>query len=256
MLYSEAIVEYKDDIISRFEPARVLKNALTTKQVEEIMLYQFQNSDKIRWTDTSNNLQPTCNMERMFRVLPWLQNLFENEIEPFADSHSGNFYITTQLHDIHADLLTEKEVNEHEDFSGLIPYKSCVIPLAIGHNASASTAFFDQRHIGFSITLDRNYQSLQDNSLYEISREYPDFYMMDGSISPQATYDPRGEEFIFPHVDNENLDGLTIESVFDFTPGDIMLFDSCQLHCSCVPRERPNFTGLKNGINIQFYREV
>ena len=128
--------------------------------------------------------------------------------------------------------------------------------MAIGHGAQAETAFFNQRHVGFSITLDRNYQSLQDNSLYEISREYPDFYLIGGEVSPLEKYSSEDQEYIFPHVDDENLDGLTIESVFEFQPGNIMIFDACQLHASCVHRTRPNFSGLKNGINIQFYREV
>lgn len=254
MLYKEAIEKYHDEIVNRFESARVLENILTENQINQLMLYQFQMSDRVRWTDTSNNMQPLCNMSKIFLEIPWLQDLFENEMESFSSEHSGNYFITTQLHDIHADLLTENETID--DFLNVVPYKSCVIPLAIGNWSKAYTAFFNQRHIGFSITLDRNYQSSQDNSLYEISREYPDFYLEDGSVSPDTKYNPQDYEYIFPHIENENLDGLTIESVYEFAPGNIMIFDACQLHASCVHRSRPNFQGLKNGINIQFYREV
>lgn len=255
MLYKDIIEKYHDEIISNFEPSRVLENILSEKQIGELMLYQFQNSDRVRWTDTSNNIQPICNMTKIFLDIPWLRELFENEIGKFSDNHSGNYYITTQLHDTHADLLTEVETQE-DWAKNLIPYKSCVIPLAISHDAKAHTAFFHQRHVGFSITLDRVFQSKQEKSLYEISREYPDFYLEDGSVSPETKYNPQDYEYIFPHIENENLDGLTIESVHEFTPGNIMIFDACQLHASCVHYTRPNFHWLKNGINIQFYREV
>lgn len=257
MLYKEAVEKYHDEIVNRFEPARVLKNILTEQQVNQLMLYQFQNSERVRWTASSNNIQPVCNTEKIFINLPWLQTLFENEMEAFSEHHSGNFFITTQLHDIHADLLTQQETELYSNWEDLVPYKSCVIPLAIGYNSIAYTAFFDQRHIGFSITLDRDYQSSQKNSLYKISREYPDFYLLNGKVdNNENNYSSQNQEYIFPHINDRNLDGLTIESVFEFQPGNIMIFDACQLHASCVHRTRPNFHGLKNGINIQFYREV
>jgi hypothetical protein len=257
MKYKEAIEKYHDDIVKRFESSRVLENILTEHQINQLMLYQFQNSERVRWTASSNNIQPACNTEKIFKNLPWMQELFENEMEPFSETHSGNFFITTQLHDIHADLLTEKETESHSSQENLVPYKSCVIPLAIGYSSVAHTAFFDQRHIGHSITLDRDYQSSQKNSLYKISREYPDFYLLTGEVDKnKKKYSSQDQEYIFPHVNDRNLDGLTIESVYEFKPGNIMLFDACQLHASCVHRSRPNFHGLKNGINIQFYREI
>lgn len=255
MLYADIIEKYRDSIIERFEPSRVLENALDEKKINDLMLYQFKNSDRVRWTDTSNNIQPICNISKLFDQFEWLQELFENEIGSFSKHHSGNYYITTQLHDSHADLLTESETKE-EWAHNLIPYKSCVIPLAMSHESRAHTAFFKQRHIGFSITLDRKYQSEQKKSLYEISREYPDFYLQDGTISPSSKYSPVGQEYIFPHIEDENLDGLEIEAVHEFIPGNIMIFDACQIHASCVMRSRPNFHWLKNGINIQFYREA
>jgi hypothetical protein len=257
MKYNEAIQTYHDSIVKRFEPSRVLKNALGEKQINQLMLYQFQKSERVRWTASSNNIQPACNTEKIFTDLPWLQKLFENEMESFSELHSGNFFITTQLHDIHVDLLTEQEIEVLSDWENLVPYKSCVIPLAIGYNSIAYTAFFDQRHVGFSITLDRDYQSSQKNSLYKISREYPDFYLLNGEKDRNENkYCAQDYEYIFPHINDRNLDGLTIESVYEFQPGDVMIFDACQLHASCVHRSRPNFHGLKNGINIQFYREV
>lgn len=250
MLYSDIVEQYRDTIVSKFEPARVLHNALTQKQIDDLILYQFQKSDRVRWTDTSNNIQPICNVSNLFIDLDWLQPFFENEIGDFSDIHSGNYFITTQLHDLHADLLTESETKE-DWAQGLMPYKSCVIPLMISNNKPAYTAFFDQRHVGHSITLDRVHQSLQENSLYEISRDYPEFYLLNNKTSKTDF-----SEYVFPHILDRNLDGLTIENVFEFKPGNVMIFDACQIHASCVQITRPNFHWLKNGINIQFYKNV
>ena len=29
------------------------------------------------------------------------------------------------------------------------------------------------------------------------------------------------------------MEGLSIESVLEFNPGDLMIFDACQIHASC-----------------------
>lgn len=254
MIYKDIIEKHHDTIVANFEQSRVLENVLTPAQINELILYQFQKSDRVRWTDTSNNIQPICNVSNLFTDLDWIQPLFESELGDFSDIHSGNYFITTQLHDAHVDLLTESETNEHWA-ADLLLYKSCVIPLMISNNRPAFTAFFDQRHIGYSITLDRANQSLQEKSLYEISRDYPNFYLKDGTISPKSKYTV-GNEYVFTHIDDRNLDDLTIEAVYEFKPGNIMLFDACQIHASCVPKSRPNYHWLKNGINIQFYKKV
>ena len=59
------------------------------------------------------------------------------------------------------------------------------------------------------------------------------------------------------HISSEeNNEGLDIETVCRFVPGDIMIFDSCQIHASCLSKNLEHYKFLKNGLNIQFYREV
>lgn len=248
MSYIDFLNENKSRIVNNFEPARVAKNLLNKSQIHQLTLYQFQNADNLRWTATSNNIQPIFNVTRLFEDIDWMQKLFENELGLFSEHHTGNYYITTNLHDIHVDLMTENET-KYDWAKNLLPYKSCVIPLGISANAQASTAFFKQRHVGYSTTFDTVGQSLQENSMYDIAREYPEFVTLETDTSIN-------DDYIFPHVDKENTDPLDIENVFDFVPGDVMIFDACQLHASCVTKTRPNFTALKMGINIQFYHEV
>ena len=249
MSYIDLLNENRESIVDRFEPVRLLQNVLDQEKIRQLMLFQFQHADNIRWTDTSNNIQPILNVTRLFETFDWIQPLFEKEIGEFSEHHTGNYYITTNLHDIHVDMMTKTET-EFEWATNLLPYKSCVIPLGISAGADAYTAFFQQRHIGYSTTFDRHGQSSQNNSMYTIARDYPTF------VEPDILVDSNFDNFIFPHIVNENIKDLTLESVHRFNPGDIFLFDACQLHASCVTLQRPNFTSLKMGINIQFYRSV
>ena len=249
MSYQELIKTHRDTIIKNFEPARCEENVFSEKELHDLTLYQFQNADDFRWTDTSSNIQPILNVTRLFEDFAWLQDKFESILKHnFSQYHTGNYYITTQLHDAHVDLMTESET-KFDWAENLIPYKSCVIPLGITAGAEAHTAFFKQRHIGTSVTFDRVGQSSQDKSMYEISREYPTLETLDIPTLENTDY-------IFPHINEGNICDFDLEAVFPFQPGNALVFDACQLHASCVTRKRPNFNSLKTGINIQFYIEA
>jgi len=255
MTYIKNCHQHLDDITGAFEPARSVDNFLTQDEIEHLILLQFQLADKVKYTQTSNNIQPVCNVNKLFEEIPSLTERFYELIGDFSDHHTGNYYITTQLHDAHVDLLTERECLEPWTQS-LIPYKSCVIPLMISDNAHAQTAFFNQRHIGYSITFDRVGISEQANSDYELSREYPNLFNIDGTRNYSNRDYERKKNILFPQIPVGNLKGLSIETVLDYTPGSVMLFDACQIHASCVKRSKPNYKWLKSGINIQFYKEV
>jgi hypothetical protein len=249
MIYTELLNKHRDTIIHNFKPARCEENVFTEEELHQLTLYQFQNADDLRWTDSSSNIQPILNVTRLFEYFPWMQDKFESILmHDFSEHHTGNYYITTQLHDAHVDLMTEAET-QFDWAENLIPYKSCVIPLGITAGAEAYTAFFKQRYIGTSITFDRVGQSSQDNSMYEIAREYPELETTD-TLALENT------DYIFPHIDEGNICDFELEAVFPFKPGNVLVFDACQLHASCVTRKRPNFNSLKTGINIQFYIKV
>lgn len=238
---------HKQHIIDRFEPAQCVEQFFSTAEVEQLTLLQFRLASRVKWTSTSNNIQPICDIDSLITLVPWFRERMMEQIGKFSDHHTGNYYITTQLHDAHVDLLTEVECNEYPWTASVVPYKSCVIPLLITEGADAYTAFFNQRHTGNSITLDRASISSQENSDYTISRSYPEFTNYGDTIE---------HNYIFPQIPEENLDGLSVETVLPFKPGNIMIFDACQIHASCVSKNRPNYRWLKSGINIQFYKEI
>lgn len=253
--YFENCSTHKQSIIDNFSPATSYHNFFTSDEIDQLTLYQFKHSQRIKWTASSNNIQPVVDIDTMFDDLPWLDEKFNNILDPYYSKHTGNFYITTQLHDCHVDLLTDTETEDFDWTHNVIPYKSVVIPLMMSTGADAFTAFFDQRHIGHSITLDRNFNSHQGDSMYELARTYPTFYLKDGSESdPLITCDTGN--CVFPQLDDNTLRGLSIENTLKFSIGDVMVFDACQLHASATTKARPNYKWLKSGINIQFYKEI
>jgi hypothetical protein len=258
MTYLENCIKYRDQIAAAFEPARLETGFFTPAEIEQLMVLQFRMANRVKWTSTSNNIQPVCNIDDLFEIIPGFTAKFESIIGKFADNHTGNYYITTQLHDAHVDLITQSE-SERDEFAwtnSVIPYKSVVIPLMITEGADAHTAFFDQRHIGHSITFDRVNASSQENSDYEIARNYPDFYDINGNVVSSSEDYIRNTGFLMPQIPVGNLRGLSVETVLPYSVGDIMVFDACQIHASCVKRSKPNYRWLKSGMNIQFYKEI
>ena len=122
----------------------------------------------------------------MFVDMPWLQEKFANffRTQLFSKRHSGNYYITTQPHDHHVDLPSEDE----EGFDNLIP-QECDNPLFPTYNTVASTAFFKQRRVGYSITFDRDRKTRQRDSLYKIARTYDGLIDINGNdCDPEKDY--------------------------------------------------------------------
>lgn len=255
MTYINNCKEFKNEIISRFEPARVVAGMFNDDEINQISLLQFQLADKLKWAPSSNNMQPVCDINLLFEKAPFLKSRFEQEIGSFSDKHSGNYYITTQLHDAHVDLLSERECSEQWT-KNVIPYKSAIIPLMITNWSDAHTSFFDQRHIGYSVTFDRMHVSEQGNSDYVVAREYPECVDISGNVLNMETDYVRQKEFLFPQIPVGNMRGFSIENTLHYNPGDVMIFDACQVHASCVRRSKPNYRWLKSGINIQFYKEI
>ena len=245
---------YKDEIVQRFRPAQRLENFFNKKEIEDLRTYQFQKARRVKFQETSSNIQSVCDMSQMFIDLPWLQYKFEELFGrgEFAQQHTGNYYITTQPHDAHIDLPTETE-ERHRWYDNLIPYKSVIIPLFLTHYTRAWTAFFKQRKIGYSVTFDRDHMSKQENSDYKIAREYKGLIdQLGNDCDPETDYDNWTHKK-YPHISKNNLRGFEEEIVLEHQIGSIMLFDACQIHASVLWDEQPP-TWMKNGINIQFYK--
>lgn len=250
MSYIDNCKKYRQTIIDNFEDAQCIENVITKDMIDDLVMYQFNNARRVKWTGSSRNIQPIVNIDAMIPRLPKLQGLFKDIIGDYYSHHTGNFYITTQLHDAHADLLSEDECKSQGWTNNVIPYKSVIIPLLMDTEKPQFTSFFKQRHIGYSVTFDKVNYTSQDNSMYKLASEYPEFYEY-GNLELNI-------EMHNPQIPKKNVEDFTYQNAFEFKPGNIMVFDSCQIHMSTVWEwiEEDQISLMKNGINIQFYKEV
>jgi len=249
MKYIECCEKYRDDIISRFEPAKQIDNFFTKDEIEELRLFQFQNTRRVKMQISSSNIQHLVDIGKMIYKLDFLENKFKDLLGDFSRRHSGNYFIASKPHDVHTDLLTEDESHWTEN---LIPYKSVIIPLFLTKGARAHTAFMQQRRIGYSVIFDRDYLSTDDSSCYEILREYNGLIDVHGNPTDPNLEPTNWSEYMYPQVTENNFRGFSHESVFEQSTGSILVFDACQLHSSIVIDNKP---WMKNAINIQFYKE-
>jgi hypothetical protein len=249
MKYIECCEKYKNDIISRFSPAEKIDNFFTKEETDQLRLYQFQNTRRVKMQDSSSNIQPLVDIGKMIYALDFLENKFKDLFGDFSRRHSGNYFISNQPHDVHTDLLTE---DEGEWTENLIPYKSVIIPLFLTKGAQAHTAFMDQRRIGYSVIFDRDYVSTDDSSCYEILREYNGLIDINGNPTDPNLEPNDWTRSRYPQVTRNNFIGFSEETVLNQTVGSILVFDACQLHASVINNSRP---WMKNAINIQFYKE-
>lgn len=249
MKYIECCEKYRDDIISRFSPAEKIDNFFTKDEIEQLRLYQFQHTRRVKMQESSSNIQPLVDVGKMIYALDFLENKFKDLLGDFSRRHSGNYFIASKPHDVHTDLLTEDEGDWTDN---LIPYKSVIIPLFLTRGAQAHTAFMHQRRIGYSVIFDRDYLSADDSSCYEILREYNGLIDINGNPTDPDLDSGDWSEQSYPQVTKNNFLGFSHEAVFEQTVGSILVFDACQLHSSVIINSNP---WMKNAINIQFYKE-
>lgn len=245
---------YRQDIISRFEPAYIMEKFFSDDDLQTLMDYQFQNAKRVKARVSGMNIQSVVSVQRMFRENQWLTDKFTEALGEFDEILTGNFYITIMHHDAHVDLINEDEENDPV-FHNLIPWKSVVFPIFLSDNADCYTAFMDQRRIGYAATFDRLSVTDQGDSSYKLFREYDGFLDVNGNPLPSTNDSPGWSEEKYPIIPKENFSGFSEEAIFKQRMGDVMVFDACQVHASCqLPGSNPHW--MKNGMNIQFYKTV
>ena len=256
--YQENCEQHHKDIVDRFEVAKTVDKFWTKDEIQTLLEYQFQNAKRVKASATGSNIQPVVAINDLFENVEFVEKKFKELLGDYAEEHTGNFYITTQPHDCHVDLLTEQECIHDESrynmYKNLVPWKSVVMPLFITRHPDefTSTAFMKQRRLGHSVTFDRLGDSAESD--YKLAKTYNGLVDILGEpLDGEHDYNDWNNDS-FPHIDKENFRGFGIETILHHKVGDIMLFDACQVHASM---NNPKFTNwLKNGINIQFYKEV
>ena len=73
---------------------------------------------------------------------------------------------------------TQDELDDYDWTHKVEPLEECSYTVDVERNAQTYTAFFKQRHIGNSVTIDNDYVSDQGDSMYKLVRQHPIFIIL------------------------------------------------------------------------------
>lgn len=160
----------------------------------------------------------------------------------------GNYFITPQQYGLHNDSIrpedweTSLKLRERKDYNRRYTcWKNLIIPLWIGTHQDevdgGQITFFDQRHIDWAHVYNGGGLVPNIASVYKITTDYTELQFHNGQGDPQPR-DQNNKPFDQEMYDKwmntpyERLQGLSVENVFDWVPGNPMTFDAVQLHAT------------------------
>ena len=90
MDYKNNCKQFKDTIVDNFSKSQCIENFFTQQEIELLSTYQFKNTERLKWTATSNNIQPVIDIDTMFKTFDWLDNkfnkIFDNDLKLFQNN--------------------------------------------------------------------------------------------------------------------------------------------------------------------------
>lgn len=175
------------------------------------------------------DLQQCVQSDAVQRLLAGIQT----EIGPFEVT-AGLFFKTSYPHIIHNDDTFELPNNV---------YKAITIPLcAEGFNGvHPKLCFFDQHYFHGPA----KFFNGSDNVPTYYNAQIYDYCEVDGTV-----YEPiQDPDKLFTHLNPKWLQGLSVNSVLDWVPGQAIIFDSVQLHCASDFRQ----LGIKSKLGLSIF---
>jgi len=185
----------------------------------------------------------------MSKIYQRYRSKFDEALGPLAEKTpviGGNYFITPQQYGLHQDAMREKgykNMLEHVPLNSLqrkyTTWKNIITPLWVGSHLDeldgGQIVFFEQRDIGWAKVYNGGAETKNIASIYEIVTDYShlQFYNRDGDLMPRSN-EPFDKDFYNKYMNTpyKRLQGLTPESVFDWTPGSPCVFDAVQLHAT------------------------
>ena len=211
-----SIHSFNPDVIRRCqelaEPPRVIYGALDHKDITWI-LKKEQSLQEHYFVQKQNEVQ-NVNVDGVL----WDFILSKSNIERKLYKTGGNFFKTVKPFLVHTDTPHVKDI---------VPYKNFLIPLTGGFG-NCYTLFFKQRHWGVGAHFLRSeaYKDWYPDKNIKIT-DYSDVENYTGEDFPMQVFKEH-----LTHKPYENLHGLSLADIVKWNIGDIIIFDSTQLHCS------------------------
>lgn len=184
----------------------------------------------------------------------------------------GNFFITPSQYGLHSDSLRKQDFTsnlnhtpEIHERRAWVPWKNIIIPLWVTPpQIDSQICFFEQRHLDWAHVYNHGSETTGISTTYPIIKNMYDvqFYNAAGKpIDKKENLHPYPEDHFtkyFRTPEGKNLTsykrftGLKPEKTFSWRPGDLMVFDPCQLHATNSGANTGKPWTLKMGLLLKF----
>lgn len=268
-----------ENIRRNVSPAESHSNLLTSEELDILWKYCFRTENQVRMNRNGTVLVTGefGNLRPVFEKLESVKNKILNIIGKSAENSpaiGGNWFITPQQYGLHNDSI------RHEDFEGTIEntpldsslrkytvWKNVLIPLWIGTHFDfedgGQLLFYEQRHIDWATVYNAGNVTPNIASVYKICTDYTELQFHDkygNPISRNKNNLPFNKEHFdkFVNAPYERMQGLSLESVFNWNPGTIFVFDAVQLHSSNQGKKSRKIKSWnsKMGLLLTFLKEL
>ena len=198
----------------------VIKNFINKKEIEN-----FQKLYTELPIEINNQRQKIIKKKWSNNFFPELQQLYKEKLKSIIDDYiMDNPKTKDDLESLGLFQESFKPVSLHVDtgfdFNKII-YKQTLMPLT----DEGETVIFKNRFYGCSTTFSIDPKELSAKGYNKRSSEHL-------SIYGEKPFDKDIHKKFLNHEDINNLQGLTVEMIYKWKLGDLLVFDRTNLHCS------------------------
>jgi len=236
-----------------FSPSVDHKNVFRKEDLDWLIEFMFRSTENWR-LGVTGNLFFSGNFKKIIKKY-W--DIFDGFVDlSSVVSVKGNFFHTPHQYGFHTDMPEEID----ESFVlGDAAYKSILIPLyMLPMDSLCHLLLFNERLLSYGTTLDKG--PTKSKTHYNSYSDYEGIDFIFDTNGDRHKYSHR--EFDKDVFDKYNLgstsppsrfEGFSVESVFDWKPGNAIVFDTTQLHCSNLGLDGKYFRS-KAGLRISLFR--
>lgn len=247
----------KEYVEKYMEESVVHQNVFDEDKIKTLCEFMFRSTGSWRVSKTGN-LFFSGNFRQLVQdyIKPWTKDVLQDTSWDWDKVYTvgGNYFHTPHQYGIHTDMPAP---DDHWD-SDLVTYKSMLIPLYINPGKSkCKMVYYDQRVVDSGCTLDYGpFSSTTHYNSYTDYSQIKNVYTLDGptTIDREKTKMSH-DDFLLYELNKapstiERYHGLSVEHSYDWTPGDLHVFDTAQIHSSTLG-DKPRFK-TKAGLRITF----
>ena len=198
----------------------IIKNFINRKEIEN-----FQKLYLDLPIEINNRRQKIVKKKWSNNFFPELQQIYKEKLKSIINDYAmDNPNTKDGLESLGLFQESFKPVSLHVDtgfdFNKII-YKQILMPLT----DEGETVIFKNKFYGCSTTFSINPEELSAKGYNKRSSEHLNIY-------DKKPFDKDMHKKFLNHEDIDNLKGLTIEMVYKWKIGDLLIFDRTNLHCS------------------------